>query len=182
MVEPGRAERYVVLLRGVNVGGRNKLSMADLRRLCESIGCTDVETYIQSGNVVLDSDLADTELGDRLEAAITDAVHFTPTVMVRRAADLENVLASHPFPDADEAKLHVGFLSRAPTKKALAGLDDVDHPPEKFAVRGTEIYLHLPNGMGRSKLAAVPFEKRLDVAITMRNWRTVTKLHDLATT
>lgn len=174
-------EPYVVLLRGINVGGRNKLSMADLRRLCASIGCTDVATYIQSGNVVLDSALTADDLCHQVQAAITDAVGFTPTVVLRRPADLDRVLQTHPFSDADEDKVHVGFMSSQPSKEAVAGLADVDHPPEEFAVRGAEIYLHLPNGMGRSKLATVPFEKRLGVAVTMRNWRTVAKLHAMAT-
>ncbi len=174
--------RYVLLLRGINVGGRNKLSMAELRRLCESIGCTDVATYIQSGNVVLDSALTADDLCHQVQAAITAAVGFTPTAVLRRPVDLDRVVQTHPFPDADGDKIHVGFMSSPPSKKAVADLADVDHPPEEFAVRGAEIYLHLPNGMGRSKLATVPFEKRLGVAITMRNWRTVNKLHDMGTT
>ena len=173
-------KRYIVLLRGINVGKNRKLPMADLRSICESVGCSGVSTYIQSGNVVLDSPLTADALISRLEPAIHAEVGFTPRVVVRRPAELAKLLTDHPFPDADEDHLHVGFMSAAPPKSAVAGLADVDYAPEAFEIKGKELYLYLPNGLGRSKLAAVPFERRLDVAITIRNWRTVTRLHEMA--
>lgn len=173
--------RFVALLRGINVGGRAKVSMPALRETCESIGCTDVVTYIQSGNVVLSSALAATKLATALETAIAEQLRVAPSVMVRTHTDLADVVANNPFPDADAATLHVAFLSGPLDGKTVEGLDNIAFPPEEFAVRGTQIYFHLPNGMGRAKLpAALLNGRRLPVAATARNWRTITKLLEMS--
>ena len=175
--------RFVVLLRGVNVGGRNKLPMALLRAVCESRGCTSVSTYIQSGNVVLESDLSQQELGGALQTAIDEAVGFTPGVVVRTADDIERALAANPYPDTPEREryLHIGFLSEEPAPAEVAELALVDCAPEGFEVLGKEIFLDYTNGMGQSKkLVRIPFERRLGVVMTARNLRTVRKLAELA--
>ncbi|HSC91935.1 MAG TPA: DUF1697 domain-containing protein [Gaiellaceae bacterium] len=174
------SERYVALLRGVNLGPRNKVAMADLRATCESVGCTDVTTYIQSGNVVLSSRRTAAGLRTTLERAIADQLGVSSTVVVRTRAQLARVLQANPFPRADPKELHVGFLAEPPARRAAASLADVSFPPDEFELRGTELYFRYPNGMGRSKLAAFPFDRRLDVPVTVRNWRTVTKLHELS--
>jgi len=172
---------YVVLLRGINVGGRAKLPMAALRDICESIGCTSVETYVQSGNAVLKSSLTAGKLPDALEAAIEKRMGFRPRVVVRRNADLVRVLKDNPYPDTEDRFLHVGFLDAKPTKQALASIDGLDLRPEGFTVAGKEIYLNYVEGAGRSKkLGKVPFEKRLGVAMTARNLRTVAKLAEMS--
>jgi uncharacterized protein (DUF1697 family) len=171
----------VVLLRGINVGGRAKLPMARLRDIRESIECTEVETYVQSGNVVLRSALAAAKLPDALENAIESEMGFRPRVVVRRRADLIRVLKNNPYPDTEDRFLHIGFLSDKPSKKALASIDGLDLEPEGFTVAGKEIYLNYVEGAGRSKkLGKVPFEKRLGVAMTARNLRTVTKLAEMS--
>jgi uncharacterized protein (DUF1697 family) len=171
----------VVLLRGVNVGGHAKLPMATLREICESIGCTSVQTYVQSGNAVLESSLSAAKLPGVLEDAIEQELGFRPAVVVRRHADLVRVLKNNPYPDTEDRFLHVGFLSAKPTKKALASLDDLDLEPEGFTVAGSEIYLNYVEGAGRSKkLGKVPFEKRLGIAMTARNMRTVAKLAEMS--
>jgi uncharacterized protein (DUF1697 family) len=176
-----KAQPHVVLLRGVNVGGHAKLPMARLRDLFADIGCTDVETYVQSGNAVVRSSLSAAELGTTLEDAIETALGFRPRVIVRRHADLVRVLENNPYPDTEERFLHVGFLSDKPTKKALATVDGLDLEPEGFTVAGKEIYLDYVEGAGHSKkLAKVPFENRLGVAMTARNLRTVAKLAELS--
>jgi uncharacterized protein (DUF1697 family) len=179
--ESKRSKPYVVLLRGINVGGRAKLPMAALREICESIGCTSVQTYVQSGNVVLESSLTAARIPDAIEQAIEAKAGFRPRVVVRRHADLVRVLDNNPYPDTEERFLHVGFMSDKPTKKALASVDGLDLEPEGFTVAGKEIYLNYVEGAGRSKkLAKVPFEKRLGVAMTARNLRTVAKLAEMS--
>jgi uncharacterized protein (DUF1697 family) len=171
--------RYVALLRAVNVG-KAKVEMARLRKVCESVGCTDVKTYIQSGNVVLTSPLSVAELATTLERAIAAEFGIPSAVMVRTHQQLVDVLAGNPFPHADPSHVHVAFLTKAPTMAELAGLDGLDCAPDEFAVNGTEVYCHFPNGLGRSKLPAQLFDRRLKIPATLRNWRTVTKLADMS--
>jgi uncharacterized protein (DUF1697 family) len=171
---------YVALLRGINVGGRAKVPMAALRDTCAALGCEDVVTYIQSGNVVLRSGLTADKLRAALEGAIAEAFGFSPAVMIRTAEEMAAVVDRNPYPDADEAHRHVGFLHAPPeaaTKKCLAAIDCA---PEQVTVRGREVYLYLPNGMGRANLP-VQMERCLRPSlVTVRNWRTVTKLVELA--
>jgi uncharacterized protein (DUF1697 family) len=174
--------RYVVLLRGVNVGGRGKLPMVQLRDICTSVGCTDVSTYIQSGNIVLDSEMRAEELVGALEPAIHEAVGFTPRVVVRTPAELAAAAAGNPYPETDERFLHIGFMTQSPDAKALADLGEVDVSPEGYRIVGRELYLNFVDGAGRSKkLGRVPFERKLGVGITARNLRTVQKLVELST-
>lgn len=176
------ARQYILLLRGINVGGRGKLPMAQLREICTEIGCTDVSTYVQSGNVVATSSLAKSKLGPTLEDAIEAEVGFRPAVVVRQRGDLVKVLDANPYPETEPRFMHVGFLSAAPTKNSLAALGDIDCSPESYTIAGSEIYLNYVNGAGQSKkLARVPFERKLGVAMTARNLRTVTQLISLAT-
>ncbi len=173
--------RAIALIRGINVGGSRKLPMADLRSICEAAGCTDVATYIQSGNVVLTTALSDARLAAAITTGIEEAVGFQPAVVVRRPNELRRVIDEQPFGVGATPSLHVGFLGRRPTAAALRSLDDVDYTPEEFRVVGTHLYLHLPGGVGRSPLLAkVPFERLLGVDVTVRNWRTVTKLTTMA--
>jgi len=167
--------RYIALLRGINVGGHNKVPMAALRDTCESIGCTDVATYIQSGNVVLTSKLSAGKLRAALESAIAEQIGVSPVVVIRTRDQLAAVLEANPFPDADPNHLHVAFLSETPDRSQVAGLTELDHPPEEVAVRGTDAYFHLPNGMGRAKIPEL-FGRRVKTPATVRNWRTVNKL------
>jgi uncharacterized protein (DUF1697 family) len=171
--------RYIALLRGINVGGHNRVPMAALRTICESIGCTNVATYIQSGNVVLTSTLGPAELGSRLESAISDALGVSPAVMIRTAQQFAAVPEANPFPEADPATLHVLFLTTTPDTELVAGLSTLDSAPEELAVRGTEVYFHLPNGLGRAKLPEL-YGRRIKIPGTMRNWRTVIKLVDMS--
>jgi uncharacterized protein (DUF1697 family) len=171
---------YVALLRGINVGGKTKVAMAALRDVCVSVGCEDVVTYIQSGNVVLKSKLAADKLRSSLEATIAAEFGFSPAVMIRTAKEMAAVVDRNPYRDADEKSIHVGFLHAAPdasTKKCLAAIDCA---PEEVKVIGRDLYLHLPNGMGRAALP-VQLERCLrPTPVTVRNWRTVTKLVDLS--
>jgi uncharacterized protein (DUF1697 family) len=172
---------YVILLRGVNVGGRARVSMAALRETCASIGAEDVATYIQSGNVVLRSRLGADTLRDRLADAIGDQLGVRAAVMVRTAAEMAEIIGRNPFPGADPATLHVGFLGGAPADDAAERAMTVGRAPDELQIRGAEVYLHLPNGLGRSKLAAAVIDPRLmGAAVTVRNWRTVSTLSEMS--
>ena len=166
----------VALLRGINVGGNNMVPMADLRAIFESLGCADVVTYIQSGNVVFarDTEVVPQEVEDALEERIGVRI----VVVLRSAAALQRVVAGVPFADADVTKLHVGFMAHDPDPDRVANLETERFLPEQFAVVGRELYLYLPVGMGQTKLPAY-LDRQLKVPITVRNWNTVNKLVEL---
>lgn len=170
------------LLRGVNVGGGStKLLMADLKAVAASCGLTDATTYVQSGNIVFHTTLKKTSnVEATLESALARDSSVAPAVMVRSAAELDAVIAANPFAGRtdDPTQLHVGFGKEAAT---LPALDFTTFLPEAVAVEGRESYLYLPNGMGRSKLATELAKPKYKAITTMRNWRTVLALRDLAT-
>jgi uncharacterized protein (DUF1697 family) len=174
---------YVALLRGVNVGGRT-VRMEDLVRLFQSLGHADAKSYIQSGNVVFTSavDNPSALVGD-LQDAIARDLGLAVTVVLRTGDELARVVAANPFlaPVPDVAKLYVTFLAEEPEPGRVAGLAAaVEDEPEELSVGGREVYLHYPNGYGRSKVSNALIERRLGLAATTRNWRTATKLADLA--
>jgi uncharacterized protein (DUF1697 family) len=169
---------HVALLRGVNLGKR-QVSMAELRKLLEGLGYSDVSTYVQSGNVVLSTKKAESRIVAELETHLANELGFVVPVILRSRAELVKVVKQNPFARAaaDPTKLHVTFLGESPDP-ALRQLDAADFKPEKFATGRREVYLSLPNGLGRSKLA-VAVEKALRGSGTTRNWRTVTTLLDM---
>ncbi len=175
----GGVTAMVGLLRGVNVGGKAKLAMADLRRVTEQCGYERVRTYIQSGNVVFSSLTADTsEVAKTLQRAIAADGHVKADVMVRTRAELAAVINADPYRGrgVDTAYLHVVFLG---TKASVAGVDLEAYAPEEATAIGRELHLYLPNGVGRSKLAA-DLSRGKGAGGTMRNWRTVTTLLAMA--
>lgn len=169
----------MALLRGVNVSGKNKLPMAELARMFEDAGCRNVETYIQSGNVVF---WASATRAGRIPSLVREAISerfgYHVPVVIRSAASLASMARTNPFvaEGADHETLHVAFLASTPTPSQLASLDPDRSPPDRFAARGAEIYLCCPNGLGRSKLTTTYFDAKLDTTTTIRNWRTVTRL------
>lgn len=173
---------YVVLLRGINVGGQKRLPMADLRALLEALGHQNIATYVQSGNAVLDSDLDNGDLLRGIEQAIHERFDFDVPVVVRSRDELAAIAERHPFAavEGDEAKLHVMFLADAPDADAVANLDAEQFAPDTFAIEGREMFIHYPNGAGRSKLTIDRVERALGTTATARNWRTVSKLFDMA--
>lgn len=173
---------WVALLRGVNVGGHNKVPMAELRNVCASLGFVSVATYIQSGNVVFRADGDARELARRLRDAIADRFEWDVPVVLRTADELDRVLAGSPFVEAgeDASKLHVGFLAEAPSEETVAAMPLKPPGREEFRVIGREVFLLYPDGMGRSKLTTAYFDRALGTTMTVRNWRTVTKLAEMA--
>jgi uncharacterized protein (DUF1697 family) len=173
----------VALLRGVNVGGKAKVPMGELKSLLEGLGFEQVVTYIQSGNVVLRTKGGRAEdVARRIERAIADTFSVEARVLIRSPAELQRIADRNPFlgDESDLTKLHVVFLRDTPAKGARARLDPERSPPDRFHFRGRELYLHLPNGSGRSKLTIDYFERLLGVDATARNWKTLLKLVELA--
>lgn len=151
--------------------------MAKLREVMEAAGATKVETYIQSGNVVFAHAARSAgPLTTKLVAAITKAAGFPVPVMLRTAAELAAVIADNPYPAALPDKLHVMFCAAQPAASAFAKLDATAFAPETWAIGAREVYLHLPNGMGTSKLAVSASRLAALKDATARNWRTVQTL------
>ncbi|MEI3849947.1 MULTISPECIES: DUF1697 domain-containing protein [Ensifer] len=164
---------HVALLRAVNVGGTTSLAMADLKAICEGLGFADVRTYIQSGNVLFRSDLPAAKAAEMLDGALLEKFGKAPGVTIRTGAQLQAIADRAPFPDAKPNLLHIVFLSEPAPADAIDKLVAPDG--EEVRLAGSEIYIHFPNGSGRSKLK-LPAAK----AGTARNLNTVRKLAALA--
>jgi len=171
---------YVALFRGINVGGRHSLPMQDLRDILATLGCEHVKTYIQSGNAVFRSADSADELAGEIRAAIEQRFGFAPLVLLLSKADFAAIVAANPYPDAVATPkyLHVWFLAGSPRDPDLAALEALKAESEAFTLAARALYLHAPDGTGRSKLAE-KVEKYLRVEATARNWRTVSKILEL---
>jgi uncharacterized protein (DUF1697 family) len=182
-----RAEtpRYVALLRGINVGGKNMLPMRELAGMFAAAGCEEVATYIQSGNVVF---CAEEKLAKGLDEQIAQQVEerfgIKVPVVLRTAAELDVVIQGNPFLKAGAAKetLHVAFLADLPEVSLVSGLDAGRSTPDEFVVVGREIYMKLVNGVSGTKLSNAYFDSKLKTVSTIRNWRTVLKLAEMMKT
>ncbi|MEU2789180.1 DUF1697 domain-containing protein [Streptomyces sp. NPDC007100] len=180
--------RQIALLRGINVGGRNKFPMAQQRELFAALGHKDVTVLLQTGNIVFaDPGTPPEETARAIEARIADELGFPVPVLVRTRDELAAAIAANPFPqaEAEPKTLHVTFLSAepahvAPLESLEEALDTGAYTPDRFRLVGRELYLWCPNGIGRSKLAEAVSRARLGVTATARNWNTVTKLLALA--
>lgn len=177
-----RMKTWIALFRGINVGSTRSVPMKDLVALMEKNGCSDVQTYIQSGNVVFRSPLTTAAAVGKLLTGIVVKRHgFEPRVMALTRAELEKAAAANPFPqaDANPKSLHLFFLADNPDKPALEKMAAVKAKSESFVLAGKVLYLYTPDGFGKSKLAERA-ERLLGVDATARNWRTVTTLVDMA--
>ena len=171
------------MLRGINVGGQNKVNMADLQALFVALGHSDVTTYIQSGNIIFTSPAnSPSDLARGIEEQIARDLGLTVTVLLRTKDELAQVIEGNPFirQGTDRAKLHVTFLADAPDPALVRHVDVHHAEPDEFRVLSREIYLHCPQGYGRTKLNNAFWERRLGVVATTRNWNTVTRLFQLA--
>lgn len=171
---------WVVWLRAVNVGGRNRLPMADWREDLAAVGLTGVRTLIQSGNAVGRgaADLGAT-LPASLEARLAARGVRTP-VILRRAEELAEALAASPFDDPDDRRVHVGFLRDLPDPEAVRGLDPDRSPGDRFVVLGRELHLHTPGGLARCRVTNAWLERQLGTPCTVRNRRTCARVLALA--
>ena len=176
---------FISLLRGINVSGQKKILMADLKVLYEKLGFNNVQTYIQSGNVVFDcaEDKSNLAIAEIIEHAIEQEYNFQVPVIVKQADDLISTINNNPFTEevgADPSRVAVTFLESLPTVENLIKLEGVDYPPDRFIIDGLNIYLHCPISYGNSKLSNNFFESKLKVRATSRNWRTINKLVEMS--
>lgn len=175
--------KHIALLRGINVSGRNTVPMADLRRLCEGLGWRDVQTYIQSGNVVFAADGGAATLEAALEAALAQRFDLSVPVMVRSAAAWGEMLKANPFEKEAEAepnRVMVGIPKGAPAQEAAETLEAKGAAGERVAVAGSVLWFHYPEGAGRSKITPAMIDKAAGSPVTARNWRTALTLRDMA--
>ena len=175
-------EPHVALLRGINVGGRNKLRMKDLVAIFEDTGCRDVRTYIQSGNVVFQATSALAErVGTEVPRRIAEGFGLRAPVIIRTTKEFRDTVKRHPFvaEARDPTHLHIGFLADVPHPESVASLDPARSDVDSFAVLGKAVFLYVPGGMARTKLTTDYFDRRLGTVMTVRNWRTVNTLVEM---
>jgi uncharacterized protein (DUF1697 family) len=172
---------YIALFRGINVVGKNGLPMKELVEILTKLGCENVQTYIQSGNAVFDCKKRSMAvLAKSIGQLVEERRGFTPAVMLLTHEELEKAARGNPFPNStsEPKSLHLGFLDSAPKKPNRKKLDELRADSESYQLKGQVFYLHAPDGIGRSKLAAGA-ERAIGVPMTMRNWRTVEKVMEL---
>ena len=176
--------RYALLLRGINVGGNNKIAMADLREVLTDLGYANPQTLLNSGNAIIEVDHPADKIERRVEKAIKSELGLPIQTLARSHRELCDVIAADPFKGVaiDPSRYAVSFLRSAPGpegKAALAAIDPHAFTPESWQLIGRELYVWYPNGQARTKLTGPFWEKKLQVTATARNWNTVIKLRDL---
>ncbi len=172
-------QAYVALLRGVNLGAHNRVAMADLRRVLAEAGFSEVATHLQSGNAIFGARQRSAAAVERVvEEVLRAQLGLDIDVMVRTPAELAAVVEGTPYPPGKT--LYVGFLKSEPAAEAAAALDSARFEPERFELRGRELYLHYPNGYGRTKMNGAYFERVLERPVTVRNWNVTSALAELA--
>lgn len=175
---------YIALLRGINVSGQKKIKMADLRVLMGNLGYAEVQTYIQSGNIVFKTEPEQVEiLAEKIKAGIQAEYGWEVPVLVMQAADIQSAIAGYPWTDKGDRtpeQIYLTFLENAPEPERVAALDQSAYSPEEFVLSNKVIYFFSPNGYGRAKMNNNFFEKKLKVRATTRNWRSTNKLLEMA--
>ena len=173
---------YISILRGINVSGQKKIIMADLVKLYEDLGFTDVKTYIQSGNVVFNSTkkVSNSLLVKQIETKINEIYGFQVPVIIRTVDELSKIIASNPFKNETSENLYITFLSNLPNSNHLENLTELNYLLDEFIVIEKEIYLNV-SSYGTTKLSNSFFENKLKVTATTRNWNTVNKLLAIST-
>jgi len=177
--------KYISLLRGINVGGQKIIKMVDLKSLYEFLGFRNVTTYIQSGNVIFDTNIKNkTDLQKRIEEGIESKYEFHVPVEIRTNCEMGDIIKNCPFGKVDlleyGAKILVTFLFLEPEESRVADLKKYVIAPEKLVLFKKEIYLYCPNGYGKSKLSSTLIENKLGIEATTRNWKSVHKLYELS--
>ena len=175
---------FIAFLRGVNVGGNNKINMDELRLLVESIEHKPAVTYIQSGNVLFKGQHKDHgKLAEKIETAIEKGFGFRPNVILRLSSQLDEVIQRNPFagrPQLEPGKLLVTFLASDPGEEVRRKVREIKVNPEELFIDGCEMFTYYPDGQGKSKLPARLIERTLGTPGTARNWNTVLKLQEMA--
>ena len=176
--------RYISILRGINVGGKRKILMADLKRLFENLGFINIATYIQSGNVIFDYNgkKDNIELANKIEQSIMDFYEFKVPVIVRTLDEIKHARLNNPFLKigAEIERLDLTFLKEIPTSEKLEKIKNYDFAPDKFEIINRDIYIFCSGKYSDSKLTNKFFENKLKITATTRNWNTVNKLYEMA--
>lgn len=174
---------YIALLRGINVSGQKQIKLNDLKSMFEAMKFTDVQTYIQSGNVVFKSkQLPINKLEKRITKAISDKYGFDVKVIVKTPEEIEYVLNNNPFIKKKKniERLYVTFLSENPSEANITKLKENNYAPEEYIIDDTNIFLFFPNGYGKAKLNNNHFESKLKVHATTRNWKTIQAIAEMS--
>lgn len=172
---------YISFLRGVNMTGHNSIKMTDLAALYNNIGFVNVQTYIQSGNVLFSdkNGISAADIPQLIENEILSKFSFVVPAMIRTADELNTLLSVNPFlneANFDPAKMAVIFLHETPSEIQIEKVSNINYPPDKFQIIGSEIFIYCPNGFGKTKLYTNFFEKKMGVTGTARNWKTITTI------
>jgi len=176
-------ETYIAMLRGINVSGQKKIKMADLKRYMEELSFQDVETYIQSGNIVFKAEDSASDVAEAIKAKILERYGFEVPTIIKKNEDFEYVLANCPFldnPTKEESRFYITFLDREPEYERIMKLEKSDYSPEEYVLDETNIFFYSPNGYGNAKMNNNFFENKLKVTATTRNWKTVHKLAEMS--
>ena len=174
--------KFVAILRGINVGGRRKLPMIELKELFHKLGYSEVKTYIQSGNVIFNAEAEEEEISNAVENAIFEAYNFEVPVICRTAEEFQQSISQNPFYEdaaVEVERLHLTFLKQLPEQKQLEKLKEYNFYPDEFLVREKNIFIYCSGKYSDSKLSNSFFENKLKVPATTRNWKTVLKLAEL---
>ncbi len=179
--------KYISILRGINVGGKRKVLMSDLKALYKNLGFSNVITYIQSGNVIFESDNKESQkkVGRKIEQAINKTYGFDVPVIIRSVQEVENAIVSNPFckkQETDNDRLHLTFLTDIPSPENLEKMKNFDFSPDKFYIIENNVFIYCLGKCSDSKLTNNFLESKLKVSATTRNWKTVKKLYEIALT
>jgi uncharacterized protein (DUF1697 family) len=174
---------YVAMLRGINLGPHKRVKMEALRKSFESLGLKNVQTYIQSGNVIFEAGkTSPAALRKKIEARISSDFGFSSLSILRSQEELAKIVSDNPFlkhAGNSHEKLHVVFLSETPERDVLKQLEGLTKSPDASCCLGQEIYLHLPNGFAQSSMIHNPLERKLLTRATTRNWRSVNNIYQM---
>jgi len=174
--------KHISILRGINVGGKRKILMADLKELYAKLGYKNIVSYIQSGNVIFDAKEKDqSKIEEKIYKAIKKVYDFEVPVVVRSAEEIEQIISNNPFTKkSEDESLHLTFLKEIPSEEHLEKIATYNYPPDKYKIEGKDVFIFCVGKYHKSKLTNNFFEKKLKVGATTRNWKTVNKLLELS--
>jgi len=175
-------QTYIALLRGINVSGQKKINMNELLSYMEEVGLKDTKTYIQSGNLIFNSELRSQELKNLIQNKIEKEYNFFVPVLIFTKNETDLIIEQNPYikPHVDIKFIYVTFLTEKPSNESTEEIKDYKKSNDEFIIRGKVIYIYCPGGYGRTKLTNNFFEKKLNVTATTRNWKTTLKFKEIA--
>ncbi|WP_320019014.1 DUF1697 domain-containing protein [Labilibaculum manganireducens] len=174
--------KYISVLRGINVGGKRKILMADLKELYSELGFENCISYIQSGNVIFEyQNVSNSKLEEKLEDAILEKYGFEVPVIVRTRNEWEQSVRANPYTDTHEKEnLFITFLSETPKTEVSEAISELNFEPDRFQMIDKDVFIYCPGPYHKTKLSNQFFESKLKVKATTRNWNTVLKLLELS--